>query len=287
MERMITRESTDLEQWIINYYDECWLSRFRQGHNPQSLAMHMGFFENGTRDNDWAKMNMNAFITRQLALPPDSTCTILDAGCGIGGTCFYIGKNFPHAYLTGVNLSNEQIAFARQQCAEMNLEERMTFLVEDFATTSLADDTFNFIYTVESLCHAKDKLAFYKEAWRLLKPGGKLLILDYMYANHPKDDHEEQLLQDFKNGWAVEEYLTDPIQELTRAGFTSIQADSLTNHVIPGIELSAKRAGKKLQDQNDSDYSQLMINHLQACVALHQLINRNVIDYRMVVCKKP
>lgn len=287
MEKMMTRTSADLEQKVLEYYDECWLSRFRHGHNPQSLAMHMGFFENGMQDNDQAKLNMNAFITRQLELPNHSSFTILDAGCGIGGTCFYIGESFPNAYLTGVNLSSKQVAFARQQLDHTGFEDRVRFLVEDFAATSLSDASFDFIYIVESLCHAQDKFAFYKEAMRLLKPGGKLLVLDYMRTDERMADHDLQLLADFQNGWAVEEYLRDPVQGLTKAGFTSIQANSLTSYVLPGIELSAKRADNKLKDQNYYAQSQVMTNHLKACTALRQLITKHIIDYTMVQCIKP
>ena len=40
------------------------------------------------------------------------------------------------------------------------------------------DETFDVVYGIESVCHAFDKKAFLEEAWRVLKPGGVLVILD-------------------------------------------------------------------------------------------------------------
>jgi len=280
-------EEAGLKQGVIDYYNQCWLSRFEDGHNPKSLAMHMGFFDDETFDNDQAKLNMNSFLANELGLPTNQQASVLDAGCGVGGTCFYIAENFPETTITGVNLSKEQIATAERFRNSKSLEGRVEFVVADYSDTGLEANSFDLVYLVESLCHAEVKQSVYIEAMRILKPAGKLVILDYVQTKQVDDSITGQQLVDFEKGWAVKEYVQKPEEELKSLGFAKVNSQSLTSYVLPGIRLSSQRSAQRLKAPNGHAKNSLMISHFKACVSLQELVEKNVIDYRVISACKP
>jgi tocopherol O-methyltransferase len=287
MKSVISSESIILANEIIDYYEECWLTRFHEGHNPRSLAMHMGFFDEATLDNEEAKLNMNAFLARQLGLNKDSEVSILDAGCGVGGTCFFLAEKYPHISITGLNLSDLQLTSANRFMQERKVTGQVTFVVGDYAHAPFDDRTFDMIYLVESLCHALDKTLIYNEAMRLLKPGGRLVILDYVQLTTYLDDSSAVDLGDFQRGWTVKQYLIDPKRHLLTSGFEEVEVRSLTTYVLPGIGLSAERSSHKLASLNGYAGNTLMVDHFKACVALQKLVSKRIIDYSLISCRKP
>ena len=286
MNRVSSKESIVLTNEIIDYYEECWLTRFHAGHNPRSLAMHMGFFDEVTVDNEEAKLNMNTFLFQQLGLNAESKVSILDAGCGVGGTCFYLAEKFPNISVTGLNVSEQQVFTANQFKAEKTLAGMVDFVVGDYTDTSFEDGAFDVIYLVESLCHALDKSLVYKEAMRLLRPGGKLAILDYLQNTTELDEPTLSDLKDFQHGWAVRQYILNPKEQLAEVGFEEVDLKLLTPHVLLGIRLSAERSETKLKSPNGHAGNTLMIDHFKACTALHRLVDKKVIDYTLITCRK-
>ncbi len=277
----IEKAIKDISGDIIEYYNQCWLTRFEAGHNPLSLAMHMGYFDEPRMDNDHAKLNANKFLTSYIAIPHTGNCTIADLGCGVGGTCLYLAENFPDAHIAGVNISAKQIEFANALKNGKNREYKVTYHVADYAATGLPAGTFDFVMGIESICHAPYKLKVYSEAYRLLKPGGCFAFMDYFEVKSPITPLQERLLTDFRKGWAVDAYITNADTELQQIGFKSVKGQSIVAKVQPGIEYSYKKAIQALSKVSYNTQP-VFYNHLKACIALKELVDDNLIDYRVV-----
>lgn len=277
----IEKAIKDVSGDIIEYYNQCWLTRFEAGHNPLSLAMHMGYFDQPGMDNDHAKLNANKFLTSYIAIPGTGNSTIADLGCGVGGTCLYLAENFPDARITGVNISSKQIEFATALKNEKNPEYKISYHIADYAETGLPAATFDFVVGIESICHAPDKLKVYNEAYRLLKPGGCFAFMDYFEVKSPVTTLQQKLLTDFRKGWAVDSYITNADAELQQIGFKSVKSESIASKVLPGIDYSYQKAMQALSKVT-YDIQPVFYNHLKACVALKELVDDNLIDYRVI-----
>ncbi|MGA5128583.1 methyltransferase domain-containing protein [Streptomyces olivoreticuli] len=109
-------------------------------------------------------------------LDPKAGQHLLDIGCGTGRTALKAARQRGIA-VTGVAVSKEQIAAANRLAAGHGLTERLTFEVADAMRLPYEDESFDCAWAIESLCHM-DRAKALGEAWRVLKPGGDLLVLE-------------------------------------------------------------------------------------------------------------
>lgn len=105
---------------------------------------------------------------------------ILDVGCGIGGSSLYLAQKF-NASAVGITLSPVQASRATQRAKEAGLSTKVQFQVADALDMPFADDTFDFVWSMESGEHMPDKEKFLQECYRVLKPGGTFLMATWCH----------------------------------------------------------------------------------------------------------
>lgn len=99
---------------------------------------------------------------------------VIDFGCGLGGPARILAVEFD-AKVTGVDLTEDYIIAGRQINTACELSDCITLKVADATATGLPSRSFDFAMTQFVLMNIPDKNAFFAEAFRVLKPGGKLL----------------------------------------------------------------------------------------------------------------
>ncbi|MFH7244274.1 MAG: methyltransferase domain-containing protein [Spirulina sp.] len=109
---------------------------------------------------------------------------ILDCGCGIGGSALELATRF-NARVTGITLSPVQAKRATERAEAAGLAADSApcaqFQVANALQTPFADESFDFIWSMESGEHMPNKAGFLQECHRLLKPGGKLLMVTWCH----------------------------------------------------------------------------------------------------------
>ncbi|MGH3717677.1 MAG: methyltransferase domain-containing protein [Pseudonocardiaceae bacterium] len=223
-----------LTEAIVSYYDETWLDYRVLWLNPDNLAVHFGYTDAGTRSHTDALKNMNRVLADRVRIQPDER--VLDAGCGVGGSSLWLAAE-RGARVVGITLAARQAAMARSYAARRGLTDRVHFDVADFTATPFPDASFDIVWAVESLCHAPRKAAFYQEAARLLRPGGRVVVADFIRAARPLDPAGERLLHEWLDGWAVPDIDTsaEHLGHLAAAGFTDARLDDVTVHTRPSL----------------------------------------------------
>ena len=119
--------------------------------------------------------------------------TILDVGCGIGGSTLYLAEKY-QAKAIGITLSPVQANRAKERAAEkgvalssldnfstLDTPVAVDFQVVDALATPFPDESFDFIWSMESGEHMPDKQGFLTECYRQLKPGGTFLMATWCH----------------------------------------------------------------------------------------------------------
>ncbi|MEO0935278.1 MAG: methyltransferase domain-containing protein, partial [Cyanobacteria bacterium J06641_2] len=107
---------------------------------------------------------------------------ILDVGCGIGGSSLYLAQKY-NANATGITLSPVQARRASERAIEFGLQDRANFQVADALNMPFADNSFDLVWSLESGEHMPDKQKFLQECYRVLKPGGKLILVTWCHRS--------------------------------------------------------------------------------------------------------
>ncbi len=223
-----------LTEAIVDYYDETWLDYRILWLNPDNLAVHFGYTDDSTRGHTDALKNMNRVLAERIAIQPGER--VLDAGCGVGSSSLWLATE-RGADVVGITLAAKQVAMARGYAARRGLGDRVRFEQADFTATPFPDASFDVVWAVESLCHAPRKAAFYLEAARLLRPGGRVVVADFVRAARPLDQTGERLLHEWLDGWAVPDIDTpdEHLVHLAESGFVDAQLDDVTVHTRPSL----------------------------------------------------
>ncbi|MFL6111337.1 MAG: methyltransferase domain-containing protein [Catenulispora sp.] len=211
--------------------------------------VHHGFWDEGERPGAGGADRYEATdrLVRELVAYAGvpAGADVLDVGCGIGGPALYLAGPLG-CTVVGVTLSAAQAARAAEKAQAAGLAERARFHQLDALSTGFADESFDVIWALESLEHIPDRPAFFAEAMRMLRPGGRLAITTWSVRDGELDAEERKLVdqilkhQVLPNLSSLQEYEA----MASAAGFTEIaSADwsrAVANSWDPDFTLVAK-----------------------------------------------
>jgi len=183
---------------------------------------------------------------------------VLDVGCGIGGSGFHMAKNYG-VRVHGVDLSSNMISIAveRQKTAEIG-SGKVSFEIMDVTTGQCPSDSYDVIYSRDTILHIEDKRALFAKFLKWLKPGGRLLISDYCRGNKVHSD-------DFRTYVAQRGYhlltVADYGKILEDVGFQQVNAQDRTSQFIDILRLELERIRQDesfLKDFDQADFDDLV-----------------------------
>ena len=122
-------------------------------------------------DKSWRKRAIKALRT-------DSEPVILDLACGTGDFAIAIAKAIPEAHVTGVDLSEGMLAVMREKVEKQGLEDRISAEIGDGENLRFPDGTFDDVTIAFGIRNFEDRARGLEETMRVLKPGGKLVVLE-------------------------------------------------------------------------------------------------------------
>lgn len=148
---------------------------------------------------------------------------VLDVGCGIGGGDFYIAES-TEAYVHGIDLSVNMVLLALERAQEQK-QTLVSFEIADCTTSEFSEETYDVIYSRDTLLHIHNKPMLFKRFMDMLKPGGRLLISDYCRsASEPSQEFLRYIKQRGYDLHSVENYGA----LLDGAGFVDVIAEDRT-----------------------------------------------------------
>ncbi|XP_039143806.1 phosphomethylethanolamine N-methyltransferase-like [Dioscorea cayenensis subsp. rotundata] len=181
---------------------------------------------------------------------------VLDVGCGIGGGDFYMAENFD-VNVVGIDLSVNMVSFALESAIGRKCS--VEFEVADCTKKAYLDNSFDVIYSRDTLLHIQDKPSLFKKFFKWLKPGGKVLISDYCRSSGtPSQGFAEYIKQ---RGYDLHD-IKGYSKMLENAGFHEVVAEDRTDQFMQVLqrELDAVERDKDafIHDFSEEDYNEIV-----------------------------
>jgi cyclopropane fatty-acyl-phospholipid synthase-like methyltransferase len=175
-----------VEENVADYYERIWSVFTKWWKAEKTLGLHYALYDKNAKNFESAILNMNDFVGKLLKLDEEKPLKILDAGCGIGGTSIYLAEKYPYIKFTGITITPPQKELAIKFARERNISN-VSFMIKNYLETDFPDNHFDGIFALESTSYASSKKKFVQEMYRILKPGGRLVVVDAFFKTHPQN----------------------------------------------------------------------------------------------------
>lgn len=187
---------------------------------------------------------------------------ILDIGSGIGGHSFLMAELFK-ATVHGIDLSQNMMEIARKYLeTRPHLKDRVTFEIKDCTNCEFPDNSFDLIYSRDTLLHIEPKVKLFKNIHKWLKPGGFVLFTDYV-----RGEDSTKYSDEFKSYLKQRSYhmstLSDYRSILVQSEFNDINVKDWSVEFKQALEMELK----KLRDNKQKFiemFSQEDFNYLES-----------------------
>jgi ubiquinone/menaquinone biosynthesis C-methylase UbiE len=172
--------------------------------SESSLYLNLGYWERATTYEQACEALAHRLAESAGLGPGDE---VLDVGFGFASQDLYWLGAFRPARITGVNITPLQVAVGRRRVAERGLDQRIRLLAGSAVALPFHTARFDRVVALETAFHFDTREDFFREAYRVLGPGGRLALADVL----PRDPAPRD------TRWAVAELLGRSFWQIPRA----------------------------------------------------------------------
>lgn len=261
------REFYDL---ISSHFHELW-----------GQHLHHGYWIRGDETKEQAQVQLIEHLAEAAKIQPGQT--VLDVGCGTGASSIYLSKKY-HAQATGISISAVQVALANQAAAKEKVDA--TFLLMD-AEAMKFQQSFDVIWSVESISHYQDIPGFFAAAAGLLAPDGTIAVIDWFKNENLTAAQYRREIVPIEKGMLVElATMPEYLAWMRLNGLKIIQCEVLNTSCAKtwdlGLDIIKNRSLWKLAATNGA----MFVSFLKAFRAMRAGFASERFVYGLIVAQK-
>ena len=167
--------------------------------------LHMGYFAAPDELLGDAQQRAKQHITALLNLAAGKS--LIEVACGVGTTALFIAQT-TGSRVHATNISETQLAEARERAVNAGLADRVTFASGDYHLLDEPAGAFHSWLCQEALLYAQDRSQVFAEARRVVKPGGRLVFTDLTLSTALPTREREVFMADIRapHLWSLAQY---------------------------------------------------------------------------------
>lgn len=217
--------------------------------------------------------------------------SVLELGCGDGRSALMLARRFG-CRVTALDANPANLAAARNAVNQRDMEDRVTLLDRPVDDTGFGHATFDSVMASEPCRAVADKAALIREAARVLRPGGRLLLCDVVVLRPLEVGAKEERTQVVH--WL--RMLLGRARMVASASYASMcvdaglevkRVDDLTSKVLPTIECWKARAEEHRAQAIEALGEPRFREFLRACDRMDGLFRDGVLGYGLIAADKP
>lgn len=185
--------------------------------SSQNIAKEIGYSNEDIRMGEGANLGLGCGNPVAMSKIKEGD-VVLDLGCGAGFDCFLASKRVGDSgKVIGVDMTKEMIEKAKANAEKLRIKN-VEFILGEIEDLPIKDDTIDVIITNCVVNLTPDKLRTFKEAYRVLKEGGKIYLSDIVLLEElsEKQRNNKGLLSGCVAGALLKD---DYLEKIRNAGF--------------------------------------------------------------------
>jgi tocopherol O-methyltransferase len=282
----VVRPGREQRRAMIRYNDKERIKNLYDRTSPYYQRLwgehiHHGYWISGKETKETAQNQLIEHVARAAGLRPG--CKILDVGCGFGGSSVYLAKKYG-AEATGITISPIQVGMAQKAAAADGVNAK--FILMD-AEEMRFEETFDVVWSVESISHYPQKGKFFASAARCLESGGTLAITDWFKKEHLTEREHEKFIHPIEKGMLVELDTMEDYAELLRANsFQVVHNEILNKNCSKSWDLGLDILKNRVLWQIAAEFGSEVVNFLRAFRSMRAGYASGNFIYGLMVARK-
>jgi ubiquinone/menaquinone biosynthesis C-methylase UbiE len=211
------------QESIARLYDRALKFQAYSRYYEDAGYFNFGYWGTGAKSQRDAS---DALVDQLVQRIPVRSGRILDVACGAGGTTKRLTLSYEPEKITAINISEAQLNAARDRVPGA------TFLCMNATELKFPAEYFDAVLCVEAAHHFDTRQTFFREAFRVLKPEGSLVLSDMLFKSYPRflarfdDVPLANQLPDIASYHA----------QLASAGFAAVSIEDVTDACMKGFQ---------------------------------------------------
>ena len=172
-----------------------------------------GFLSPGGRDE----------VDRVLSGVQTAGKRVLDIGCGTGACAALLATEYGAAHVTGIDVEDPVCQAAVKRLENKGLSDKVSVVKVEPGPFPFDTESFDVVFSKDSIIHIPDKLGLAREAYRVLREGGQFAVSDWLISHDGKPSAQ---MADYIKAEGLDFAMASPLTygtAMREAGFSNIE----------------------------------------------------------------